>query len=96
MDNLSIDDRAFDSSTANSLTDQEFEQLQLIRRLQEALAAELGRVEFNKILLEEKYSEIKAKVLEAQQQQQTFVQGLNTKYGGISINIEDGTFEKTS
>ena len=33
MDNLSIDDRAFDTGTTNSLTPQEFEQLQLIFRI---------------------------------------------------------------
>ena len=93
MDNLSIDDRAFDTKTANSLTLEEFEQLQLIRRSQEALTAELGRLEFTKILIEERRLEVKTKILEVQQQQQVFTDGISAKYGDISVNVENGTFE---
>lgn len=94
MDNLSIDDRAFDTETTNSLTPQEFEQLQLIRNLQETLTAELGRLEFTKILIEERRLEVKTKILEVQQQQQDFTDGISVKYGNISVNVEDGTFER--
>jgi len=93
MDNLSIEDRVFDSQS--SLTSDEFAQLQSVRELQQALAAELGQIEFNKILLATRYEEIQVKILTLQKEQQVFVQGLNNKYGNISINIEDGTFQRT-
>lgn len=93
MDNLSIEDRVFDSQ--NSLTPDEFAQLQSVRELQQALITELGQIEFNKILLATRHEEIQAKILTLQKEQQVFVQGLNNKYGSISINIEDGTFQRT-
>ena len=58
-----------------------------------------GQLEVNRIRLEQQLdatqkasSDLRDKFLETQQNEQKFIEGLNTKYGDGSLDLESGTF----
>lgn len=72
------------------ITQEELEQLQAIQKSHNKIIQELGKIEFDKLKLQERRSKIEEYLEELQQESQTLSQFLEHKYGKCTVNIDTG------
>lgn len=75
------------------LSDNEFQLIQLIKQDSLEVASNLGELEYQKTIIEDQISRLKARVLEIKKREDQFVEELRDKYGNVTINIETGEIE---
>jgi hypothetical protein len=72
------------------ITDQEFEELQRIRKTGVEIASALGELNYQKISLDLQIDEQKEKIKELKGQEYLFFETLKQKYGNVTLNIDSG------
>jgi hypothetical protein len=72
------------------LTQEELQQLQSIQINHNQIIQELGKIEFDKIKLQERRDKVEEYLEELQQESQTLSEFLEHKYGKCSINTDTG------
>ena len=77
-------------SETKKVTKEELEQLQSIRNESDRLIIDLGRINYEKIILESQEYNIKDSITILQQKELEFSNQLIEKYGKIKVDIESG------
>jgi|LauGreStaDraftv2_3_1035109.scaffolds.fasta_scaffold26813_2 hypothetical protein len=77
-------------SETKKVTEQELQQLQSIRNESDRLIIELGRINYEKIILQSQEENIKDSIIILQQKELEFSNELIEKYGKIKVDIESG------
>ena len=73
-----------------NITEEELRQLQQIKQNFNVVVEELGRIEFQKITLEERSSAARQYLADYREAEKEALASLTEKYGDISINLETG------
>jgi hypothetical protein len=74
----------------NKLTDQEFQEVQEIRKSISEVAAILGDLNYQKTALDLMIDEQKEKVKQIKIKEYTFFENIRRSYGNVSVNIDTG------
>lgn len=74
----------------NTLTDQELQEVQDIRKSVTEIASVLGDLNYQRMSLDIMIEEQKSKVLEVKRRELEFFQKIRAAYGNVSINIDTG------
>ena len=77
-------------SETKKVTEQELQQLQSIRNESDRLIIDLGRINYEKIILQSQEENIKDSIIILQQKELEFSNELIEKYGKIKVDIESG------
>jgi hypothetical protein len=77
-------------SEIKKVTEQELQQLQSIRNESDRLIIELGKINYEKIILQSQEENIKDSIIILQQKELEFSNELIEKYGKIKVDIESG------
>jgi len=77
-------------SETKKVTEQELQQLQSIRNESDRLIIELGKINYEKIILQSQEENIKDSIIILQQKELEFSNELIEKYGKIKVDIESG------
>lgn len=75
---------------ANKLTNEEFQEVQDIRKSISEIAAVLGDLNYQKMALELIIEEQKEKVKEIKRREFSFFEKITSSYGNVSVNIDTG------
>ena len=75
---------------ANQLTQEELQQINLIKSDALEVASSLGELQYQKITIELEQEELKAKIKRIKQKENEIFEEIRSKYGNISINTETG------
>jgi hypothetical protein len=75
---------------ANQLTQEELQQINLIKNDALEVASSLGELQYQKITIELEQEELKAKIKRIKQKENEIFEEIRSKYGNISINTETG------
>lgn len=75
---------------ANQLTPEELQQINLVRNDALEVASSLGQLQYQKLVLELEQEELKAKIKRIKQKEKEVFEEIRSKYGDVSINIENG------
>ena len=72
------------------ITDQEFQEIQDIRKHVTEVASVLGDLNYQKLVLEIMIEEQKSKITEIKKREAAIFQTIRDNYGNVSVNIETG------
>ena len=75
---------------ANQLTQEELQQINLIKNDALEVASSLGELQYQKITIELEQEELKAKIKRIKQKENEIFEEIISKYGNISINTQTG------
>ena len=75
---------------ANQLTQEELQQINLIKNDALEVASSLGELQYQKITIELEQEELKAKIKRIKQKENEVFEEIRSKYGNVSINTETG------
>lgn len=72
------------------LTEQEFQEVQEIRKSVTEVASVLGDLNYQKITLDLFIEDQKAKIVEIKKRENEFFEKIRSTYGNVSINLDTG------
>ena len=75
---------------ANQLTQEELQQINLIKNDALEVASSLGELEYQKMAIELDQEQLKAEIKRIKQKEKEVFEEIRSKYGNVSINIETG------
>lgn len=75
---------------SNKLTDQEFQEVQDIRKSISEVAAMLGDLNYQKTALDLLIEEQKEKIKQIKNREYSFFESIRRSYGNVSVNIDTG------
>ena len=75
---------------ANQLTQEELQQINLIKNDALEVASSLGELEYQKMVIELDQEQLKAEIKRIKQKEKEVFEEIRSKYGNVSINIETG------
>ena len=75
---------------ANQLTQEELQQINLIKHDALEVASSLGELEYQKMAIELDQEQLKAEIKRIKQKEKEVFEEIRSKYGNVSINIETG------
>jgi hypothetical protein len=78
-------------SELKQVTKEELEQLKVVRDENDKFVIELGRIGYQKAILEAQEESIKKDIIALQQRELVFSDELVKKYGNINVDLETGT-----
>lgn len=76
----------------NRITDEELAKLNLLKQDAIEIASSLGELNYQKIILEFQIENLTNKIKEIRSRESSLFQELQSKYGNVSININNGEF----
>ena len=79
-------------SEVKKITDEEFAKLNLLKQDAIEIASALGELNYQKIILEFQIEDLTSKIKEIRSRESNLFQKLQSKYGNVSININNGEF----
>jgi len=79
-------------SEVKKITDEEFAKLNLLKQDAIEIASALGELNYQKIILEFQIEDLTNKIKEIRSRESNLFQELQSKYGNVSININNGEF----
>jgi chaperonin cofactor prefoldin len=79
-------------SEVKKITDEEFAKLNLLKQDAIEIASALGELNYQKIILEFQIEDLTSKIKEIRSRESNLFQELQSKYGNVSININNGEF----
>lgn len=79
-------------SEVKKITDEEFAKLNLLKQDAIEIASALGELNYQKIILEFQIEDLISKIKEIRSRESNLFQELQSKYGNVSININNGEF----
>jgi len=77
------------------LTQEEFQQINLIRNDALEVASLLGELEYQKMVIELDQDELRAKIKRIKIKEKEVFEEIKEKYGNVSINIETGEISQS-
>ena len=75
---------------ANQLTQEELQQINLIKNDALEVASSLGELEYQKMVIELDQEQLKAEIKRIKQKEKEVFEEIRSKYGNVSTNIETG------
>lgn len=75
---------------ANQITQEELQQINLIRNDALEVASLLGELEYQKMVIELDQEELRAKIKRIKIKEKEVFEEIKAKYGNVSINVETG------
>ena len=79
-------------SEVKKITDEEFAKLNLLKQDAIEIASALGELNYQKTVLDLQIEDLKNKIKEIRSRESNLFQELQSKYGNVSININNGEF----
>jgi len=79
----------------NQLTQEELQQINLIRNDALEVASLLGELEYQKMVIELDQDELRAKIKRIKIKEKEVFEEIKEKYGNVSINIETGEISQS-
>lgn len=75
---------------SNKLTDEEFEELQDIRKNVTEIASILGDLNYQKLALDIMIDEQRSKVTDVKRREAVLFEKIRNSYGNVTVNLETG------
>jgi chaperonin cofactor prefoldin len=79
-------------SEVRKISDDEFARLNLLKQDAIEIASSLGELNYQKTVLDLQIEDLKNKIKEIRSRESNLFQELQSKYGNVSININNGEF----
>ena len=79
-------------SEVRKISDDEFARLNVLKQDAIEIASSLGELNYQKTVLDLQIEDLKNKIKEIRSRESNLFQELQSKYGNVSININNGEF----